>query len=86
LTIHGGIGTDHSPVPASDSAVFGQVDFKVFTTGLSGTYGKFTFALGLNSRRGSIENLVLNNLITGPVRASLKINTFGITYALNYKF
>jgi len=86
LTVHAGIGTDFSPVPADDVAVFGKVDFRVFTTGLSGAVGKFTFALGVNSRRGTIDNLVLSNLITGPVQASLKIKTIGITYALNYKF
>ncbi len=86
LTVHAGIGTDRSPVPLGDNAVFGRVDFKVFTVGLSGTIGQFSFALGANSRRGQIENLVLQNLITGPVQASLAIKTLGITYALNYKF
>ena len=86
LTVHAGVGTDYSPVPTEDSAVFGQVDFKVFTLGLSGTIGKFSFSLGANSRRGTIDNLVLKNLISGPVQASLQIDTLGITYALNYKF
>jgi len=40
----------------------------------------------VNSRRGTINNLVVQNLITGPVQASLQIKTIGITYALNYKF
>ena len=86
LTVHAGIGTDFSPVPTDESSVFGRVDFKVFTTGLSGSVGKFSFAVGLNSRRGSIDNLVLQNLLTAPVQASLQIKTIGITYALNYKF
>ena len=38
------------------------------------------------TERGSIDNLVLQNLITGPVQASLQIKTIGITYAMNYKF
>jgi hypothetical protein len=86
LTLHAGIGTDRSPVPSDDSAVFGQVDFMVFTGGISGSIGKFTFAFGVNSRRGTIDNLLVRNLITGPVQASLDIKTLGITYALNYKF
>ena len=86
LTVHGGIGTDYSPVPTEESTVFGHADFKVYTTGISGAIGKFTFAFGVNSRRGATENLVLRNLITGPVPASLDIKTLGITYALNYKF
>jgi len=86
LTVHAGIGTDRSPVPTGDTAVFGKVDFMVFTTGLSGSIGKVSFAFGVNSRRGSINNLVVQNLITGPVQASLQIKTIGITYALNYKF
>jgi hypothetical protein len=86
LTVHAGIGTDYSQVPTEDSAVFGHADFKVYTTGISGSMGKFTFAFGVNSRRGEAENLVLRNLITGPVQASLDIKTLGITYALNYKF
>ena len=42
----------------------------------------------MNSRRGTINNnnLVVQNVITGPVQASLQIKTIGITYALNYKF
>ncbi|HMD34743.1 MAG TPA: hypothetical protein VKH42_07240 [Vicinamibacterales bacterium] len=86
LTLHAGVGTDHSPVPTHDAAVFGQVDFMVYTAGISGALGQFKFAFGVNSRRGSIDNLVLQNLITGPVQASLQIKTLGITYALNYKF
>ena len=86
LTVHAGIGTDHSPVPMQDAAVFGHADFNVYTAGISGSVGKFTFAFGVNSRRGDAENLVLQNLITGPVQASLQIKTIGITYALNYKF
>jgi hypothetical protein len=86
LTVHGGIGTDFSPVPSEDQTVFDQVDFKVYTIGLSGSVGKFSFALGANSRKGSSQNLVLKNLITGPVQTSLQIKTIGITYSLNYKF
>lgn len=86
LTLHAGVGTDHSPVPTSDAAVFGKVDFMVYTAGISGSFKQFKFAFGVNSRRGSIDNLVLQNLITGPVQASLQIKTIGITYAINYKF
>jgi hypothetical protein len=86
LTLHGGIGTDHSPIRSSDTGVFGQVDFRVLTAGISGSISKFTFAFGVNSRNGDMNNLVLRNLIIGPVPASLQIHTIGITYALNYKF
>ena len=72
--------------PLLPNAVFGQVDFMVYTAGISGAIGQFKFAFGVNSRRGSIDNLVLQNLITGPVQASLQIKTIGVTYALNYKF
>lgn len=86
LTLHAGIGSDHSPVSPEDHAVFGQVDFTVYTAGISGSFGKFSGAFGVNSRRGTAQNLVLQNLITGPVQASLQIKTIGITYSLNYKF
>lgn len=86
LTVHAGIGTDHSPVPTDETQVFAHADFMAYTTGLSGSLGKFTFAFGVNSRRGTADNLVLRNLITGPVQAQLDIDTIGITYALNYKF
>jgi hypothetical protein len=86
LTVHAGLGTDHSPVPPEDNSVFGRVDFTVFTAGLSGSLGRFSFAFGVNSRRGTAQNLVVQNLITGPVQASLQIKTIGITYSLNYKF
>jgi hypothetical protein len=86
LTVHGGFGTDFSPVPSDDHAVFDQVDFKVFTAGVSGSLGKFSFAFGANSRRGSSQNLVLQNLVGTPVQTLLQIKTIGITYSLNYKF
>ena len=86
LTVHAGMGTDFSPVTASDSAVFGKVDFKVLRAGMAGTIKTFSFAIGVNSRKGTIDNLVLQNLINGPVPASLPIKAIGITYTLNYKF
>jgi hypothetical protein len=87
-TIHAGYGTDFSQVALDQTSVFDRVDFKVFTAGVSGTIGgKFSGAIGFNYRKGGqSQNLVLQNLITGPVQASLAIHTLGMTYSLNYKF
>src|SRR5262249_59588632 len=86
LSVHAGIGTDYSQVPTTDAAVFGKVDFRVFTGGISGAVGeKITFAVGVNSPRGQNDNLLLRDLITGPGQAALKIDTIRMTLALNYK-
>jgi hypothetical protein len=84
--LHGGVGTDFSPVPADDHVAFDRVNFWVLTAGASGAIGKLTFALGLNYRRGNSNNLIVRNVILQPIQTNLDIKTVGLTYAVNYRF
>jgi hypothetical protein len=86
IKLHGGVGTDFSPVPPDDHVAFDRVDFHVLTAGASGAIGRLTFALGLNYRRGTSNNLILRNLLVQPIYTNLDIKTVGLTYALNYRF
>ena len=52
LTVHAGFGTDFSPVTSADAAVFGQVDFMVYTIGISGSIGKFSWCARLELAPG----------------------------------
>ena len=47
LRVHGGFATSQSPVGDADQ-VFNKVDFASWTVGVSGTLGKFQFAVGFN--------------------------------------
>jgi hypothetical protein len=83
--VHAGIASDRSPVAAEDQ-FFDQVNFVVWTAGVSGSVGKLSFALGINYRKSSSDNIVLRNLLTEPIQAPISIKTIGVTYSLNYKF
>lgn len=85
LTLHAGVATDHSPVTSEDE-VFDEVNFVVWTAGVSGGIGKLTFALGANYRKGSSDNITLKNLLTEPIQTSISVKTVGLTYSINYKF
>jgi hypothetical protein len=73
IKLHGGVGTDFSPVPADDHIAFDRVDFWVLTA-------------GANYRRGSSENLIVRNVLLDPIQTHLDIKTLGLTYAINYRF
>jgi hypothetical protein len=85
ITLHAGIATDHSPVAPEDQ-VFDEVNFMVWSVGVSGSVGKLTFALGANYRKGSSDNIILRNLLTEPIQTSIDVKTIGLTYSINYKF
>jgi hypothetical protein len=85
LNVHAGVATDHSPVAPEDQ-FFDQVDFVVWTAGVSGSVGKLSFALGASYRRSSSENIVLRNLLIEPIETSISIRTIGLTYSINYRF
>src|SRR5262249_15195832 len=51
LLVHGGVGSNRSPVAPEDN-VFNSVDLTTWTAGVSGTFGKFQFAAGLNHQSG----------------------------------
>jgi len=85
LTVHAGVSTDHTPVAPEDQ-VFDEVDFVVWTAGVSGSVGRLSFALGANYRKGTSENVILHNLLTEPIQTSISVKTVGFTYSINYKF
>ena len=84
--LHAGFTTDMSPVNADDQ-VFDQVDLYGWTIGLSGQAKKLQFAGGVNIRRGTTNNAVLRDLLTGaPVATSLSVHTTAFIYSLAYQF
>jgi hypothetical protein len=85
LIVHAGVATDHSPVAPEDQ-FFDEVDFVVWTAGVSGSVGRLSFALGASYRRSSSENIVLRNLLIEPIETSISIRTIGLTYSINYRF
>jgi hypothetical protein len=86
LLLHGGVGSNRSPVGAGDN-IFNKVDLTTWSVGLSGTFGKFQFAAGLNRQSGRADNLTLRNLLNGDtVTSAVDVRTTGLIYSLAYQF
>jgi hypothetical protein len=86
LLVHAGIGSNHSPTSDADK-VFNQVDLITWTLGLSGTFGKFQFAAGVNHQSGGQDNVMLRNLLNGEVvQSRIDLHTTGLIYSLAYQF
>jgi len=84
--IHAGYATDNSPVAAEDE-IFHHVDMGSFTVGVSGAVGKLQFAVGVNHRSGTADDLVVRNLLRNePVHTAVDISTTGLIYSLSYQF
>ena len=84
--IHAGYATDNSPVAAQDQ-VFHHVDMGSWTLGASGVFGKLQFAVGVNHRSGTADDVVVRNLLRGdPVHTAIDISTTGLIYSLSYQF
>jgi hypothetical protein len=59
----------------------------VWTVGLSGTFGKFSVAAGLNRQFGTANDVTLRNLVTGQiVKSSMDVSMTGFIYSLAYQF
>jgi hypothetical protein len=86
LLIHGGVSTNRSPVAAADQ-VFNKANLISYTAGVSGAFGKFQFAAGINYKTGSEDNVTLHNLINGQaVTTRIDVSTMGFIYSLAYQF
>jgi hypothetical protein len=86
IRIHAGYATDNSPVAAEDQ-VFHHVDMGSWTVGVSGGLAKLQFAVGVNHRSGTADDVVVRNLLRGdPVHAAIDISTTGLIYSLSYQF
>jgi hypothetical protein len=86
LLLHGGIGSNRSPVAPGDN-VFNRVDLTTWSVGASGTYGKFQFAVGLNHQGGRSDDVTLRNLLNGEtVKSAIDLTTNGLIYSLAYQF
>jgi hypothetical protein len=84
--IHGGIGSNLSPVGDSDT-VFSRVDLLTWTLGVSGTWNKFQFSAGFNHQGGTANNITLRNLLNGEtVNTSAAVHVSGLIYSLAYQF
>ena len=77
LRVHAGIGSNRSPVAPSD-VVFNKVDLTTWSVGVSGTFGNFQFAVGINRQRGSADDVTLRNLLNGQeVHSPIDIHLVG---------
>jgi hypothetical protein len=86
LRIHGGVGSNKSPVGNAD-VVFNKVDLTSWTLGLSGSLAKFQFAAGLNQKSGTADDITVRNLLSGQVvRTAIDVRTMGFIYSLAYQF
>ena len=86
LRLHYGVATDLSPVAPEDQ-IFARVNMTIWTVGLSGAAGNLSYAAGVNYRGGTVDNLVVRNLLSGqPIQTSIGIRTIGMIYSLAYQF
>ncbi len=86
LRIHGGVGTNRSPVADADQ-VFNKVNLTSSSAGVSGSLGKFVFAAGVNYKTGSEDDVALHNLLNGQVvRTRIDVQNWGFIYSLAYQF
>jgi len=84
--IHGGIGSNLSPVGDADT-IFSKVDLLTWTLGVSGTWNKFQFSAGFNHQSGTANNITLRNLLNGEtVTTSPAVRIGGLIYSLAYRF
>jgi hypothetical protein len=84
--IHAGLGTDNSPV-ATEDEVFQKVDMRSWTLGVSGAIGKLQFAVGVNHRSGTADEVIVRNILRNdPLRTAVDIQTTGFIYSLAYQF
>jgi hypothetical protein len=84
--LHFGFTTDQSPV-AQEDRVFDQVNLYGWTLGLSGKLAKLQFAAGFNMRRGTSDDILVRDLLSGqPVSTTIKIRTAALIYSLSYAF
>jgi hypothetical protein len=86
LRIHGGVGTNRSPVNADDH-IFQKVDLTTWTVGVSGTFGKLQFSAGVNRQTGTANDVTFRNLLSGqPVTSNVNVAMTGFIYSLAYQF
>ena len=86
LRVHGGVATNRSPVTDADQ-IFNKVNLLSWTLGVSGTFGKFIFAAGVNHKSGSEDSVPLHNLLNGQaVLTRIDVSTTGLIYSLAYQF
>jgi hypothetical protein len=86
LLVHAGIGSNRSPATDADD-VFNSIDLSSWSLGVSGTFGKLRFAVGLNRQSGSADSVVLSRVLNGQeVRSPIDVRIAGFVYSLAYRF
>jgi hypothetical protein len=86
LRVHAGVGSNRSPAAPAD-VVFNKVDLITWSVGVSGTFGKLQFAVGLNVQDGSASDVTLRNLLNGQeVHSPIDVHLAGFIYSLAYQF
>jgi len=83
--VHGGYGTDRSPVGPNDT-VFTKVDLKKITAGISGRTTHFLGSIGVQYLAGESDPIPLRDLPAGQVTTSFKVSSVGFIYSLSVLF
>lgn len=83
--VHGGFGTDRSPVGPHDT-VFTKVNLSKFTAGVSGRTAHFLGSIGVQYLVGSSDPILLRDLPAGQLATTLKVNSLGLLYSLSVMF
>jgi hypothetical protein len=85
IRVHGGLAMDRSPVEEDDS-IFTRIDLLSWTIGASGRFARFQFALGINRRSGTADDVLVELIGGRTVRTPLEVRTTGFIYSLAYQF
>lgn len=83
--VHGGIGTDRSPVGDADTT-FTKVDLIKMTAGLSARTEHVIGSGGVRYITGESASLVIRNLPGGPLSSTFRVRNIGFVYSLTVLF
>ena len=63
------------------------MDLVSWTLGVSGSWAKLQFAVGVNRHTGTSDDVFVRNLLNGePVRTAFDVKTTGFIYSIAYQF
>lgn len=83
--VHGGYGTDRSPVGQQDT-VFTRVDLRKITAGLSGRTSHFLGSVGVQYLGGESGSVLLRELPSGQLTTKFAVHSLGLMYSLTVMF
>ena len=83
--VHGGYGTDRSPVGPHDT-VFTKVDLQKLTGGISARTSRFVGSIGVQYLTGTSDPIELRQLPNGQLSTVVAVHNLGLVYSLSVTF